>query len=86
MRDKGIRKAEQVNSTSIRILVCVILALLLFMLILIVPAIGQSGDYGVVTGASAGCGHTHYCTATPQGNTTPAPTYTMMSLSVNPSS
>ena len=73
------------NSRTIRVIILAILALTLFMLILIVPAIGQSGDYGVATGADAGCGHTHYCTATPQGNTTPAPTHTMMSLSVNPS-
>ena len=58
------------------------LGLILAIALLALPAIGQSGDYGVATGAG-GCGQTHYCTPTPQGDYTPEPTFTMQPLSVN---
>ena len=47
------------------------LGLALAILALVLPAIGQSGDYGIATGAGGGCGHTHYCTPTPVITGTP---------------
>ena len=58
-------------------IVSVMAALALFAL----PAIGQSGDYGIYTGN--GCGQTHYCTPTPEGAYTPEPTSTMSGPSVS---
>ncbi len=66
------------KSARIAILIS-ILGLAVAMLVLVLPAIGQSGDYGVNTGAH-GCGQTHYCTPTPVVTgtpPTPAPTNTM---------
>lgn len=60
-----------------------ILGLALAMLVLVLPAIGQSGDYGIATGS--GCGVTHYCTPTPVVTGTPptaVPTSTLAGPSV----
>lgn len=71
---------------NIRLLVALAaLGLALILAMLALPAIGQSGDYGVNTGSTLGCGVTHYCTPTPEITgtpPTPAPTSTAQGPSV----